>query len=130
MQLQLETSSIPTIQGHGAGWIMLAGQRLTQSLLILPDGRFANWDCATCEALREAHFARLLAAPEPQLRPEVVLFGSGARLRFPRPQWIRPLIESGIGVETMDTPAACRTWNILVSEGRRVAAGLIIEPAA
>ncbi|HPR46050.1 MAG TPA: MTH938/NDUFAF3 family protein, partial [Ottowia sp.] len=57
-------------------------------------------------------------------------FGSGTRLRFPRPAWLRPLIEAGIGVETMDTAAACRTWNILTGEGRRVLAALLVEPVA
>jgi uncharacterized protein len=55
----------------------------------------------------------------------LVIFGSGAQLRFPRPLWLAPLIQMGIGVETMDTPAACRTYNVLASEGRRVVAALL-----
>jgi uncharacterized protein len=58
---------------------------------------------------------------------ELVIFGSGKRLRFPPPHWLKSLIERGIGVETMDTPAACRTYNILASEGRKVVAALLIE---
>ena len=73
--------------------------------------------------LTDAHFT-----PLAELRPELVLFGSGAALRFPRPAWVRRLIEAGIGVETMDTGAACRTYNILAGEGRRVVAALLVEP--
>ena len=62
--------------------------------------------------------------------PELVVFGSGARLRFPQAAWIRPLIEAGIGIETMDTAAACRTYNILAGEGRRVIAALLLEAGA
>ena len=62
------------------------------------------------------------------LEPELVLFGSGSTLRFPRPEWLRPLVERRIGLETMDTPAACRTYNLLVAEGRSVVAALLVEP--
>jgi len=65
-----------------------------------------------------------------QYQPELLLLGSGARLRFVDPALLRPLIEAGIGVETMDTLAAARTYNILAGEGRRVAAALLIEPEA
>ena len=59
-----------------------------------------------------------------------MLFGSGERQRFPSPELLKPLIAQGIGLETMDTKAACRTYNILVAEGRQVACGILIEPAA
>ena len=70
-----------------------------------------------------AHFASLV-----ETNPELVVFGSGNALRFPRQAWIRSLIEARIGVETMDTGAACRTYNILAGEGRRVVAALLVEP--
>lgn len=60
------------------------------------------------------------------LSPELVIFGSGDRIRFPPPAWLRPLIERRIGIETMDTAAACRTYNVLVSEGRRAVVGLLL----
>jgi len=56
-----------------------------------------------------------------------VIFGSGSRIRFPQPAWLAPLIERRIGLETMDTQAACRTYNILSGEGRKVVAALLIE---
>ena len=62
------------------------------------------------------------------LKPELVIFGSGARLRFPPPAFLRSLMDARIGLETMDTLAACRTYNILAGEGRHVIAALIVEP--
>jgi len=64
------------------------------------------------------------------LKPELVIFGSGPRLRFVPPALLRSLIDSGIGVETMDTAAACRTYNVLVAEGRSAVAALLLEPVA
>ena len=78
---------------------------------------------ATFADLTPAHFDRLGAN-----QPELVIFGSGQRLRFPSPGLLRGLIERGIGVETMDTMAACRTYNILAGEGRKVVAALLLEP--
>ncbi|MDR0275725.1 MAG: Mth938-like domain-containing protein [Burkholderiaceae bacterium] len=129
MKFQLETSSLPVIKGHGPGWIALGGQRITHSVLIDPAGRPQPWGAAAFEALGAHHFAALALPQESAPAAELVLLGSGARLRFPPPAWLRPLIEAGIGIETMSTPAACRTWNILSSEGRRVLAALVIEPA-
>jgi uncharacterized protein len=130
MKFQLETSSLPAIGGHGPGWITLAGQRITHSVLIDTAGRPRPWGGPAFEALSASDFAALALPQAGAPAAELVLLGSGARLRFPRPQWLRPLIEAGIGIETMDTPAACRTWNVLSSEGRRVLAALVIEPAA
>ena len=129
MKFQLETSSLPAIHSHGAGWITLAGQRITHSVLIDPAGRPRPWGAAAFDALSEDDFAALALPQAGAPAAELVLLGSGARLRFPQPKWLRPLIEAGIGIETMDTPAACRTWNVLSSEGRRVLAALVIEPA-
>lgn len=78
------------------------------------------WPVTAFEALALEHFA-LIAA----LQPELVVFGTGPRLRFPRPEWVRPLLDARIGIESMDTRAACRTYNVLMSEGRRVAAAVL-----
>lgn len=110
------------ITSYGPGWIAIGGQRLEHSLVLRSDGEHALWDCSRFDELTEAHFTPLVA-----LQPQLVLFGSGASLRFPRPAWVRGLIEAGIGVETMDTGAACRTYNILAGEGRRVVAALLVE---
>ena len=77
---------------------------------------------ASIDELQEAHFADIVAAA-----PEVVIFGSGPRLRFPHPALLRSLMAARIGVETMDTAAACRTYNVLAAEGRRVMAALLVH---
>jgi uncharacterized protein len=93
-----------------------------QSVLVPARGDPQPWPVERFEALTDEHFAQLL-----QLKPELVIFGSGPRLRFVKPALLRPLIVAGIGVETMDTAAACRTYNVLASEGRMVTAALLIE---
>ena len=113
------------ITGYGPGWVSVRGQRIEQRLLLHSSGERSQWQCARFEDLGSAHFEPLAAAG-----PELVVFGSGARLRFPQAAWIRPLIEAGIGIETMDTAAACRTYNILAGEGRRVIAALLLEAGA
>ena len=60
------------------------------------------------------------------LMPEIVLLGTGDRQRFPRPKLTRALLARGVGVEVMDTSAACRTYNIIMMEDRRVAAALLM----
>lgn len=122
MKLQPDKLDVQTIQGYGAGWIALEGTRIEHSLVISSRGQRFDWDCASYEALGPEHFARLA-----ELGPELVLFGSGDRLRFPRPAWLEPLIKRRIGVEAMDTAAACRTYNILAGEGRHVVAALLLN---
>jgi uncharacterized protein len=109
--------------GYGPGYVIVNKARYEQSLIVLPDRLIENWDAKTFEQLTTEHFEFVLS-----LQPEMVLFGTGATLRFPHPTLTRTLIESRIGVEVMDTAAACRTYNILTAEGRRVAAALLIQP--
>jgi uncharacterized protein len=110
------------ITAYGPGWIAVGGQQVRHSLVLHSTGEQQAWSCTRFDDLSAEHFAPLAAQ-----RPELVVFGSGATTRFPRPAWIRALIEAGIGVETMDTGAACRTYNILAGEGRRVIAALLLE---
>jgi uncharacterized protein len=95
----------------------------TASVLVPWTGAVQAWRVEDFVELTPAHFERVAA-----LDPEVVIFGSGARLRFPPAALLRSLIERGIGVETMDTAAACRTYNVLVSEQRSVVCALLLEP--
>lgn len=125
MKLQPDTYDVQTIHGYGAGWINLDGQRIEHSLVVSSRGQRFDWDCSDYDALSPAHFSQLV-----EFAPELVLFGSGLRLRFPRPQWLEALARRRIGVETMDTAAACRTYNILAGEGRHVIAALLLEPPA
>jgi uncharacterized protein len=94
-------------------------------LLITSAGVRNDWNCQRFEDLSPAHFAVLADLPV-----ELVIFGSGARLRFPPPGWLGALMARRIGLETMDTAAACRTYNILAGEGRPVAALLLVESDA
>jgi uncharacterized protein len=108
-----------------AGRIAVNGRVLTRSLLLLPDHLDEQWGPANCDSLAVEHFSALTAFP-----CDVVLIGTGIRQRFPAPALLRPLIEAGRGFEIMDTAAACRTYNIIVAEGRQPLAALIIEQAA
>ena len=100
--------------------VSVNGESFAHSILVAHVGPVQAWPVATLDDLQEAHFADILAAA-----PEVVIFGSGPKLRFPHPSLLRSLMAARIGVETMDTGAACRTYNVLVAEDRRVAAVLI-----
>lgn len=108
------------IARHGPDGVIVGGTAWTSSVVVPWQGAVFAWEAPTFEALSPAHFERLAA-----LRPEVVIFGSGARLRFARPAVLRPLIDAGIGHETMDSAAACRTYNVLLGEGRAVVAALL-----
>lgn len=122
MKLQPDKSEVQTITAYGPGWIAINHERLETSVVVGSGGERFDWDCESFEALGAEHFARLAS-----LDAELVIFGSGNRLRFPHPSWLQPLMARRTGVETMDTAAACRTYNILAAEGRRVLVALLIE---
>lgn len=113
------------VKACGPDHVTVGGRVLRRSLLLLPDRVDANWGPETFAALEPGHLVPLV-----ELACDVLLLGTGTRQRFPAPATLRPLIEAGRGIEVMDTPAACRTYNILVAEGRSVAAALIIETPA
>jgi uncharacterized protein len=108
------------IARHGPEGVIVNGAEHTQSVLVPWQGDVVAWHAGSFESLTAEHFARVVA-----LHPEIVIFGSGARLRFPAAALLRPLIDAGIGIETMDTAAACRTYNVLLAEGRAVVAALL-----
>ena len=110
-----------TFTAYGAGYVSVNGQRFERSLIVLPDRILADWAPDSFDALAPEHLETLAT-----IAPEVVLLGTGAQLRFPRPEITRPLVEARIGLEVMDAQAACRTFNILVAEGRKVAAALLL----
>jgi uncharacterized protein len=125
MKLQPDTINVQSISGYGPGWIGLGNKKIYSSVVIGSLGTFFAWDCKRFEQLSAAHFAQLA-----DLDTELVIFGSGEQLRFPQAAWIRPLVDKQTGVETMDTAAACRTYNVLAAEGRNVAVALLIETDA
>jgi uncharacterized protein len=110
------------ISRHGPGGVIVNGVEYTSSTLVAWRGDVEPWNVDAFDELTAEHFARIAA-----LQPELVLFGSGSRLRFVRPALLKPLLERGIGVETMDTAAACRTYNVLIAEARPVVAALLFE---
>jgi uncharacterized protein len=123
MKFQPDTPAgvnVVTRQDPGRVWV---GPTPFETSLLVPwAGPVLPWPVQAFEELNAELFEQIV-----RLHPELVIFGSGSRLRFPRPQWLQALIGRRIGVETMDTPAACRTYNVLVSEHRSVVAALMIE---
>jgi uncharacterized protein len=123
MKLQPDRlEGVNAITRHEPGRIWVNSTPWTQSVIVPHRGDVRPWGVVGIEALSAEHFAQVL-----DLEPELLIFGSGSRLRFVAPALHRALIERGIGVESMDTSAACRTFNVLASEGRVVAAALLIE---
>lgn len=125
MKLHLNIErDLPLFTGYGEDHVLINGARHDKSLLLA--GReihTAPWVDLKFESLTEAHFRWIAEQPV-----EIVLFGSGQRLRFPHPSLTQSLVNARIGLEVMDIGAMCRTYNILVGEGRSVAAAVLIEP--
>jgi uncharacterized protein len=105
---------------HGTDHVMVNGERYDRSIVVLAGEVRCDWTAAGFDELTEAHFAYFL-----DFKPDVLLLGTGATQRFPHPRLYRALTDAGIGVEFMTTPAACRTYNILVAEDRRVVAAIL-----
>ena len=122
MKFQADKFDVQAVTGYGPGWLAVDKQNYETSLIVGSRGLLQPWDCRAFADLTAEHFAMLAA-----LEAEVVIFGSGSRIRFPPPAWLKPLIEKRLGLETMDTQAACRTYNILAGEGRNVIAALLLE---
>jgi uncharacterized protein len=112
-------SAANTITGYGEDYVLVSGQRHDSSVVVLSD-RVLPWEAKSFSTLREEDFSLLK-----NLGVEIVLLGTGPRQRFPHPRLTAPLAAAGIGVEVMDLKAACRTYNILVAEERKVAAALL-----
>jgi uncharacterized protein len=122
MKLQPDRPDVQHITAHGPGWVGVDSEKITHSVILTSAGERIAWDASRFEDLDAQHFEALA-----KVDAEVVIFGSGSRIRFPKAAWLKPLIDRRIGVETMDTAAACRTYNILAQEGRRVAVALLLE---
>lgn len=122
MKLHADRSDTPVVTAHGEGWIAIDGQRHEGNWVLSASGVRHPWQLAT-NIPGNDDFSTLSQTDD--LPPELVLFGSGPRLTFPHPSALQGLMQQGIGVETMDTPAACRTYNILAAEGRRVVLALL-----
>ncbi|MEY3950841.1 MAG: hypothetical protein RJB21_600 [Pseudomonadota bacterium] len=123
MKLQPDRQpSLNTVSAYGLNYIEINAQRYAHSIILGPEGPVLEWACSRFEDLKTEHFD-LIASQ----KPAVVIFGSGQKIRFPQAELLKPLIQARIGIETMDLQAACRTYNILMAEGRNVIAALLIE---
>jgi uncharacterized protein len=118
---QLNSSNQKLFTGHGEGYVAVNGKRYQQPLVVMAGEVRTDWTATDFDSLTAAHFGYFLA-----LRPEVLLFGTGRKQHFAHPTLYRELISAGISIEFMDTPAACRTYNILVAEDRKVVAAVLI----
>ena len=126
MKLHLDPiSGSNAITGHGLGFVTINGNNIDHPVIVLPDKIIDPWHItstpANAKSLCVADFAAVLA-----LKPELVVFGSGAKFQFPLTTILAAFSTARIGFEVMDTPAACRTYNVLMSEGRQIAAALLI----
>jgi uncharacterized protein len=113
------------IEGYSTSWISISGRRYTRSLILTPSDIIEPWGPTQAADLTRQHLTAIT-----HLSPRVALIGTGERSAFLDPVLYAGLLERGIGVEVMTTGAACRTYNILVSEGRDVVAGLILDSNA
>ena len=114
------------ITGHGPGYVAINGGKINNSVIVLPDRIINPWPIASLSmsapSLCIADFAELL-----ELKPELIVFGSGTKFQFPDRRILAAFASARIGFEVMDTSAASRTYNVLMSEGRRIAAALLVD---
>ncbi|QWE14038.1 Mth938-like domain-containing protein [Polynucleobacter sp. AP-Sving-400A-A2] len=123
MKLQSDPhSGANTITGYGDGYIEINKIPYSHAVLLSSDGEILEWAIKSFEELSSSDFAQMAS-----LKPELIIIGTGKRQRFPKPELLKTLIEAKIGFEVMDSQAACRTYNILVGEGRQVLLALIVE---
>jgi len=116
-------SGANTITGYGDGYVEINQTPYAHAVLLSSDGAISAWPAQSFDSLEVSHFAQMV-----ELKPELILIGTGSKQRFPKPELLKSLILANIGFEIMDSQAACRTYNILVGEGRQVLLALIVEP--
>lgn len=122
MKLHSEPRTGNTVTAHGEGYIAINGERYSGSLIVQPEAIDTEWQVSNTASLTSTHIERLLATGA-----DVLILGTGKRQQFPALALLKPAMAAGRAVDVMDTAAACRTYNILMAEGRTVAAALIIE---
>lgn len=127
MKLHLNTDASQRLfTGYGDDHVLINDHRHESSLLLTSQGiEIAPWAGLDFNGLRAEHFEWVA-----HRELDILLLGTGTRLRFPHPSLTRALVDAQIGLEVMDVGALCRTYNILIAEGRSVGAAVLIEPAA
>lgn len=122
MKLHLSRSAGQNVfSGYGADYVAVNNVRYEKSVLVTPEA-VTEWNVSAFEALTASDFEFVA-----RLGVEIVVFGTGAAQRFPRPDLVRALAGAGVGLEVMDSKAACRTYNILAAEGRKVVAAILVD---
>lgn len=124
MKLQPDKSSAPLVRAYSHDWLQIDDQRFERSVLVssLTGQAPCVWTPSSFEQLQAQHLQELLG-----IGAELVILGTGSRQRFPPAAWLAPFAAQRVGLEAMDTAAACRTYNILASEGRKVLAALLLS---
>ena len=123
MKLHLaNTAGLNMFTAYGDGYVAVNQEKYEKNLILLPDSIIPEWSTATIATLTADDMQKLL-----ELGTEIILLGTGNRLRFPPGALLRPFAPAGIGLEVMDMQAACRTYNILAAEGRKVAAAILFD---
>lgn len=115
------SGNIRIFSAYGPDHVKVNGKRYDHSIVVSPEAVHEDWNVATFDELNETHFSYFLT-----MQPDVLLLGTGTTQHFPHPRLYRALTDAGISVECMDTSAACRTYNILAAEDRKVVAAIII----
>lgn len=115
------TQQYQTVTGYEEKWVEINARRYERSLLVLPEVAPTDWPVASFDTLDVSDFVQVEAT-----QPDVVILGTGSRQRFVHPRLVAGLTARRVGVECMDNQAACRTYNILMAEGRKVALALIL----
>jgi uncharacterized protein len=111
-----------TIRSYSPGQIKVGETGVTRSCLISASRLIADWRPQSVSDLTLEDLEPIFG-----LAPEIVVLGAGAKQRFPPMEWMAALLSRGVGCEVMDTGAACRTYNVLISEGREVVAALFVD---
>lgn len=112
--------SIYPIRSYGENGFDIGNETYNSSVIVSPSKLISNWQVDSIEDIEQDSILDIL-----KLQPEIVIFGTGKKLLFPEISKFKALINNNIGYEFMDTMAACRSYSILMSEGRKVAAALI-----
>ena len=116
----MPAEGLQLFSGYGAGYVAINNVRHESCVVVTPQA-VMKWPVAGFETLSAADFGFVA-----ELKPEILILGTGAAQRFPQPEVVRSLAAIGVGVEVMDSRAACRTYNILAAEGRKVAAAILV----
>ncbi|MBK7416247.1 MAG: Mth938-like domain-containing protein [Dechloromonas sp.] len=123
MKLHLANmAGLNVFTAYGDDYVAVNHEKHLKNLIVLPESIIPEWSTATVATLSTEDMQKLL-----ELGTEIILLGTGNRLRFPAGPLMRPFAPAGIGLEIMDLRAACRTYNILAAEGRKVAAALLFD---